>query len=145
VELPASVIVVPVLGEKILMVKQYRHPVGEISWEFPGGFIDVGEDHLTAAKRELKEETGFTIEAYHYLGKIAGNPGILNNFTHIYLANGAHQSGAQDFDQNEDIQTAWLSMKQVQELLKNNGIIQSLHAQAAFMSLLHLGKLSFQL
>ena len=143
VELPQSVITVPVVDDKVLLIKQYRHPVEEISWEFPGGFVDEGEDALTAAKRELKEETGFVFDSYHYLGKIAGNPGILNNFTHVFTASGAHQTGNTNLDNQEDIEAAWFSLEALKQLLINNQIIQSLHANAAYMSLLHLGKLQF--
>lgn len=143
VELPPSVIVVPVVNDEVLMIRQYRHPVGEVSWEFPGGFVDEGEDSLQAAVRELKEETGFSFRSYTYLGKIAGNPGILNNYTHIYLAEEKLNAGATGFDANEDIVAEWFSIAEIQMMLTQDKIIQSLHANACYRAFLKMGKLQF--
>jgi 8-oxo-dGTP pyrophosphatase MutT (NUDIX family) len=144
VELPASVIVIPMMEPgKVLMVKQYRHPVGEISIEFPGGFVDAGEEPLEAAKREMREETGYTFAQYEYLGKIAANPGVLNNFTHIYLARDPLAQQAQQLDGNEEIALESYTIEELINLLRQNRIIQALHANASFLALLHLGKLAF--
>ena len=143
VELPASVIAVPVTGDKVVMIKQYRHPVGEVSWEFPGGFTDDNESTLDAAKRELQEETGYVFDSCEYLGKVAANPGILNNFTSIYIAGGDYKKIGQSFDGNEDIELQLFSFDELMEMLLNNKIIQSLHTNAAYMALMYLGKLKY--
>lgn len=143
VELPASVIAVPVTGDKVVMIKQYRHPVGEVSWEFPGGFTDDNESTLDAAKRELQEETGYVFDSCEYLGKVAANPGILNNFTSIYIAGGDYKKVGQSFDGNEDIELQLFSFDELMEMLLNNKIIQSLHTNAAYMALMYLGKLKY--
>ncbi|HET9056413.1 MAG TPA: NUDIX hydrolase [Chitinophagaceae bacterium] len=143
VELPPSVVIFPVVDDKVLMIKQYRHPVKQISWELPGGFVDNNETGIAAAQRELEEETGYVFDNYKQLGKIAGNPGILNNFTDVFVATGSHIKGIQNFEINEEIEIQMLSFDEIIQMLNQNKIIQSLHANACYMALIHLGKLQY--
>lgn len=141
VELPPSVITFGITEEnKILFVQQYRHPVQEISYELPGGFIDDGETPEAAAIRETEEETGYQFKNYSFLGKVAGNPGILNNFTLIFLATGGEKKTQTKFDQQEDIKTLLLSQEEVKQLITENKVIQSLHLNACFLALQKLEK-----
>jgi ADP-ribose pyrophosphatase len=139
VELPESVITFGVTEEgQVLVTEQYRHPINAVSIEFPGGFIDAGEEPLTAAMRETEEETGYHFEQYKYLGKVAGNPGILSNYTHLFLATGGKKVMQQHMDVQEDIQVKLLSVDELKELISNNQIVQSLHLNACMYALLHL-------
>jgi len=80
-------VVVPVKDDgKIILVKQYRYPFDKILLELPAGKLDNGEDPLTAARRELKEETGYTTESITKLGAICTTPGFCTEVLHIYLA-----------------------------------------------------------
>src|SRR5690349_9423583 len=77
VELPTAATAFALTEEnKVLLVKQYRHPIAEVSLETPGGFVDEGEDFVAAMKRELLEETGYEFSGVEYLGKFAANPGV---------------------------------------------------------------------
>lgn len=51
--------------EKLVMIRQYRYPVGDYIYELPAGLIDAGENAMQAAVREMKEETGFDFEVYN--------------------------------------------------------------------------------
>jgi 8-oxo-dGTP pyrophosphatase MutT (NUDIX family) len=144
VEMPASVIVFPLLDDDtVLMVKQYRHPVAQISIELPGGFIDEGETPLDAAKRETLEETGYVFSDYEYLGKTAANPGVLNNFTHMFIAKGVVDKQAQQLDRSEEISFSGYTFAALKDMLKTGEIIQSMHMNACFYALMHLDKLRF--
>lgn len=69
-----------------VMVRQFRFGVGYATLETPGGMVDPGEDSLTAARRELKEETGYTGGDWEYLGAVEPNPAFHDHLCHHWLA-----------------------------------------------------------
>lgn len=128
VELPPCVMAMALTeNNEVLMVKQYRHPIGETILELPGGFIDAGETPETSISRELLEETGYAFDSFHYLGKIAANPGILSNFTHMFLAKGGKKVSSQILDANEEIEIFSIPLNEVRDMLLRNEIVQAMH------------------
>ncbi len=147
VELPTSATALAFTEEgEVIMARQYRHPIGEVMLETPGGFIDEGEDMITGMRRELLEETGYNfpaVESVEYLGKVAANPGVLNNYTYLFLATGGRKITVQQLDHNEEIVVELLSLDELKGMLQRNEIKQSLHANCIFYALLKMGKLAF--
>lgn len=142
VELPTTVCAVAITEQgKVLMVKQYRHPIEETIIEIPGGFVDKGETPDEAVKRELKEETGFEFSSVTALGKIAANPGVLNNFTYFFLAQGGIKTSVQMLDANEELTVEEISVQELKDLFLENKIVQSLHNNCIFYALWELGEL----
>ena len=139
VELPACVAAMAVTeNNEVVLVYQYRHPIQQKLLELPGGFIDAGEQPQQAVARELLEETGYSFSAFHPLGITAANPGVLNNFTHLFLATGGIKTTMQSLDANEEIAIIIKPLAEVKQLLLDNGIVQSMHALCLFYGFQYL-------
>ena len=142
VELPTTCCAVAITEQgEVLMVRQYRHPIEEAILEIPGGFVDENETPEQAVKRELKEETGYEFSTIKKVGKIAANPGVLNNFTFLFLAQGGVKTGEQTLDTNELIEIEKISLQELKTLFLENKMLQSLHANCIFYALRELGEL----
>ena len=128
VEIPESVCAMAITEKgEVILVKQYRHPVGEVLTELPGGFIDKGEDPQTAIERELLEETGYEFSQVNLVGKVAGNPGVLSGYTHLFLASGGRKVASQSLDANEEIDILLTPVEEVRAMLQRNEFPQALH------------------
>src|SRR6185369_3555627 len=73
----------------VVLIRQYRHPVGRVLWELPAGLLDVaGEPPVTTAARELAEECDLTAERWRPLVTIDPSPGVSTERIHIFMAQG---------------------------------------------------------
>lgn len=87
VEHPGAVAVIPITeDDKIVMVKQYRKSVEEYLLEVPAGKLEIGEEPIECAKRELLEETGFKSNSIEYLFKFYTSPGFSNETISLFIA-----------------------------------------------------------
>lgn len=129
--------------DKVIMIRQYRHGLGVISTELPGGVIDENETPEQAIARELKEETGYVFDAIEKMGKVAPNPATSNNYMHMFIAKGGKKVAEQSLDATEDVEVLILSIEEVKQMLKENKIIQSLHSTCIFYALEKLGLLKY--
>ena len=86
---PGGVTVLPLGADNtVTLVRQYRYPLGQELLELPAGKLDPGEDPVTGALRELKEETGAEPETFLPLGKLLPAPGCYGETLHLFLAKG---------------------------------------------------------
>jgi 8-oxo-dGTP pyrophosphatase MutT (NUDIX family) len=91
-DLVTGVAVLPIVGDKVALLKIYRPAIEDHSWEIPRGFMENNESTDEAALRELEEETGLVCSRKNLcsLGPIAPDPGILAIRTQLYFAAGCH-------------------------------------------------------
>ena len=110
---PDWVMVIPVIGDEFLLVKQWRHSMLGLSVEFPGGVCDKGEDPMESALRELKEETGYVPGKMTHLGSVCPNPALFDNKIHIYLAEDMTGTGELNLDADELLEYLRLPIDEV--------------------------------
>jgi ADP-ribose pyrophosphatase len=114
----AAVVALDAAGQ-VLLIRQYRHPVGRLLWEVPAGLRDVrGEPLLTTAQRELREETGYAAKSWHVLVDSYTSPGILTERLRVYLARDLTEVAAKDRGitlRHEEayLLTAWVPLDEV--------------------------------
>ena len=128
---------------KVVMVRQYRHALGETCIEIPGGCVDDTDKNFEdAAARELLEETGYTFSSYEYLGKISPNPSTNSNLLHMFLAKGGKKVAEQQLDDNEEIEIVLLSIEELKELIRENKIIQAMHLSCILYALNRMNQIT---
>ena len=124
--------------EQVIMVKQYRHGIDDITIEIPGGAMDPDDtDPQKAAQRERLEETGLQSSNWEYLGAVSSNPAIFNNVCHFYLAKQCVNVSEQNLDPFEEIEVSTMPLKQFLEKVDKGIIHHSLIVAAVAKYLLN--------
>jgi ADP-ribose pyrophosphatase len=103
---------------RVLLIRQYRHPVRHRDWEIPAGLLDQhGEDPLTAAKRELGEEADLEADEWNVLTDVFTSPGGNDESIRIYLARGIRSTGSAFAREAEeaDIEVRWVPLDEAVE------------------------------
>lgn len=113
-------------AQEVLMVRQYRHGIRDITLELPGGLVGLGHTPLEAARLELLEETGFQAEEWQLLGSGYPQPAILSNRCHTYLAKGAEKAGELEQEETEDIEVVLIPLTQIPKLIREGEICHAL-------------------
>ncbi|MHB8898813.1 MAG: NUDIX hydrolase [Thermoguttaceae bacterium] len=122
------VVVVPVTDDdRLVFVRQFRHGVGHVVLELPGGLIDSGESCEQAAVRELREETGYEAARVRKVAELLPNPALNNAHCHAVLARGCRRAAAQDLDPLEQIEVVTYPLAEVGDLIRRGVFV---HAQA---------------
>lgn len=104
--------------DKVLLVRQYRYPYGESVYEIPAGKLDLGEEPIKAAARELEEEGGIIADELELLYVYYPSPGYTNEKIYIYQAHGGKKTSAH-LDEGEYLDAEFVPLARVREMLKN--------------------------
>jgi 8-oxo-dGTP pyrophosphatase MutT (NUDIX family) len=114
--------------DNIVLVHQYRHPVGRRLWELPAGLLDLGGEppHVTAA-RELKEEAGLTAQNWRVLVDLVTAPGFSDEGVRAYLATGLTDVGRPHaHDEEADLEVRWFSLDEAMRMVITGEIVNSI-------------------
>jgi 8-oxo-dGTP pyrophosphatase MutT (NUDIX family) len=110
---------------RVLLIKHYRFITDTWGWEIPAGRIEPGEDEVTAAQRELLEETGYVTHWIYKLGEYHPSNGSSNQRFHIYVARRLEERGLPT-DTNETMGIGWFSGEEVRQQILGNRIMNGL-------------------
>ena len=123
---PGASSVIPILPDgRIILVRQYRYPIGEVTLEVPAGKLDApDEDPLVCAERELSEETGYTAARITKLTTIATTVGFSNEKIHLYAAEGL-TPGKQHTDEDEFINVVKVPLEEAVAMTRDGRIVDA--------------------
>lgn len=136
-ERPDWALIFPVTTSKeVILVKQYKHGIGKIILELPAGGVD-GTDRsaLAAAKRELKEETGYGGGMWSKAGEWIHEPSGQNNKIYFYIAESVKEKYKQSFDTTEDIEVIRVPLRSIRKMVNNGEIKTQGHVAAILIAL----------
>lgn len=108
-------------NEDVILVKQFRYPMGEAVLELPAGKLEPGEDPKVCALRELEEETGIRPGELHSMGFSYSSPGIFTEKIHLFFARDLQQGEAHP-DEGEFLDVLRIPLKQLLSMVSKNQI-----------------------
>ena len=119
-------VILPITNDgKLVLLKQFRYPFQEVMIEAPAGKLEIGEDPLVCATRELTEETGYTSAKVTPLGKISTTPGFCDEILYLYLAQEL-TAGEHNREEGEyGMEMFEYTLSEVDEMIKSGEIIDS--------------------
>ena len=113
-----SVVLLPIFADgRLLLIRQYRHAVGGYLWELVAGRMEPGEPPLAAARRELREETGYTARRFRKLLDIFPTPGYVSERMAVYAAEDLTAGAAQP-ESDERIVARRFSLREVETMIR---------------------------
>lgn len=135
VDFGESVVILPLLDGRVVMIKQFRAAVGDWLYELPAGVVEPGEDPAETARRELIEETGYEAGGLVRMFGMYLSPGYSNEFMHAYLATDLRYVGARP-EYGEEIRIVSFGLEEVLGMIRE-GVIRDAKTIATILFYLH--------
>jgi ADP-ribose pyrophosphatase len=122
VEHPGAVAIVATDGDgRILLVRQWRHPLARALWEIPAGTREPDEPVEATARRELEEETGYSAQHWQALGVAASSPGFSTEETHFFAARHLTE-GTAHTDADENVEARLFTPAEIAALIAGGAV-----------------------
>ena len=136
-----SVVVATLPDGRYLCVKQYRHGIRKVTYEFVAGGIEgdlsgegrdkpAQEEALLAAKRELMEETGYESKEWEHLITIPSNPTLADNYAYVFRARNCQKAGEMHLDETEFLRYEVFTKEEIWSLISQERFPQAIHVMA---------------
>jgi 8-oxo-dGTP pyrophosphatase MutT (NUDIX family) len=126
--------------DHVILIRQFRFGTWAPTLEIPGGMVDPGEDAITAAARELEEETGYRPGTIEPVGWLWSNPAHFTNKQHTFLARGCERVHDGTPEGSEDLVIELVRRADIPDLIRRGEIRHALHVAA-----LHLARVADRL
>jgi len=126
--------------EDVLLVRQYKHGIGEIVTELPAGMIDEDETPEACAVRELIEETGYSGSPPELVRTFMADPTNATTRFHVFVVRDARPTHDQAFDVTEEIEVDVVSVDEVRAMAMDGRIAAGSQVAATLVALHHLGR-----
>jgi ADP-ribose pyrophosphatase len=117
-----AIVVVPLVGEDVLLVRQFRYATGGIRRELPAGTLEMGEEPVACARRELAEETGHSSASLTHLASFYSAPGYSTELVHCFLAERLEPVTGVRADEDERIEVVRLPLTTAARLIADGQI-----------------------
>lgn len=139
VDKPAYALVIPLEGDRLHLVEQFRYPLGLRRWEFPQGTApdQVEAEPADLAARELREETGLTAGILREIGLLDVAPGLSSQRGRVFLATELTEGEPQREDAEQDMRSAWFSRAEVEKMIATSMLTDAQSIAAYTVLLLH--------
>lgn len=119
-----SVVLIPMPDDSsVILVRQYRHAIGQHVWELPAGSLDPGEEPDVAALRECHEEIGLLATTAERLASLYPSPGYTTEVMHFYRLTGLHDPGHEaEQDEDEHLEPRRFTIEQLRSAVADGSI-----------------------
>lgn len=139
VDKPPGALIIPLDGDRLHLVEQFRYTVGRRRWEFPSGTVPAEPelDAKTLAVRELREETGLRAGHLEALGVLDIAPGMTSQRLAIFLASELAEGEHQREHEEQDMRAGWFTRQEFESMIRSGDVVDAQTIAAYTLLLLH--------